>query len=181
MGEWNIEAKMQALAELADHAGAGLLFTESVIGAVMGGSIVRGVVVADPFGAWVVLGKVVIDATGDGDVAAFAGVEFTYGSKRDHAVMWYSLPQFHSPGFTDNNFTSMVDVTNIQDYTRAILSGRRYSRNAEIGRKLPSQQSPPENRLLDHGSYVAPARAVISLVTWCKPSRISSVSVVGLM
>jgi len=156
VGEWNIEAKTQALAEQARLAGASLLFNSSVIGAIVNGSKVRGVVVATPYGPAALLGKVVIDATGDGDVAAFAGAEFTYGSQRDHTVMWYSLPQFHSPGYTQNNFTSMVDVSNIRDYTRAILSGRRRGGESEGEIKIYAQQSPPGNRLLDHGSYVAP-------------------------
>ena len=99
---------------------------------------VRGVVAATRMGPVAVLGKVVIDATGDGDVAAFAGAEFTYGSARDHAVMWYSLAQFGAPGQTHNNFTSMVDVSNVVDYSRAILSGRRRG-----------------GRLHDHGAYIA--------------------------
>ena len=103
------------------------------------GSTVRGVVAATRTGPVAILGKVVIDATGDGDVAAFAGAEFTYGSARDHAVMWYSLAQFRAPGQTYNNFTSTVDVSNVVDYNRAILSGRRRG-----------------GRLHDHGVYVAP-------------------------
>jgi len=72
-----------------------------------------------------VLGEVVIDATGDGDIAAFAGANFVYGAERTHSVMWYSLAQYASPGRIRNNFTSTVDVSNIEDYTRAILAGRR--------------------------------------------------------
>ena len=156
VGEWNIEAKIQALAEQARCAGAEMLFNASVIGAIVDGKVVRGVLAATPFGPVALLGKVVIDATGDGDVAAFAGAEFTYGSQRDHAVMWYSLPQFSSPGYSQNNFTSMVDVSNIQDYTRAVLSGRRRGGEVEGGIKSPAQQPSPKNQLLDHGSYVAP-------------------------
>lgn len=79
-----------------------------------------------------------IDATGDGDVAAFAGAESTYGAERTHSVMWYSLAQYASPGTTRNNFTSTVDVSNIEDYTRAILAGRRRG-----------------EAMHDHGIYVA--------------------------
>ena len=84
------------------------------------------------------LAKVVIDTTGDGDVAAFAGAKYTYGSTREHAVMWYSLAQFVKPGYSQNNFTSMVDVSNIEDYTRAILAGRRRGPDCH-----------------DHGVYIA--------------------------
>jgi hypothetical protein len=53
--------------------------------------------------------------------------------------MWYSLAQFTTPGRTRNNFTSSVEISNVQDYTRAILAGRR--RGSEIH---------------DHGVYLAP-------------------------
>jgi ribulose 1,5-bisphosphate synthetase/thiazole synthase len=138
VGGWNIEAKAQALAQEAQSAGAEILFNAIVIGALVEGNAVSGVVLATPFGPAAVLGKVVIDATGDGDVAAFAGAGFNYGSARDHAVMWFSMPQFRSPAHTQNNFSSMVDVSNILDYNRAILSGRR--RGGELH---------------DHGTYIA--------------------------
>ena len=138
VGGWNIEAKAQALAQEAHTAGAEILFNAIVTGAVMDRNAVRGVVLATPLGPVVALGKVIIDATGDGDVAAFAGAEFTYGSARDHAVMWFSMPQFRTPAHTQNNFSSMVDVSNISDYNRAILSGRRRGGD-----------------LHDHGTYIA--------------------------
>jgi hypothetical protein len=74
-------------------------------------------------------------------VAAFAGADFVYGSERDHAVMWSALAQFPRPGLTRNHFTSMADVSNIEDLTRAILAGRRRGGKGDMH---------------DHGIYVAP-------------------------
>lgn len=108
------------------------------MGALIDGDRVRGVAVASRWGAFAISAEVVIDATGDGDVAAFAGAESTYGAERTHSVMWYSLAQYASPGTTRNNFTSTVDVSNIEDYTRAILAGRRRG-----------------EAMHDHGTYVA--------------------------
>jgi len=135
---WNIEAKMYALLKEAERAGVEVLFNAVTIGTVAEGNRVRGVIAATKFGVFAVLAKVVIDATGDGDVAAFAGAKYTYGSTREHSVMWYSLAQFVKPGRTQNNFTSMVDVSNIEDYTRAILAGRRRGPDCH-----------------DHGVYIA--------------------------
>ena len=136
---WNIEAKMHALMQEAERAGVDTIWNAIVTGAVMEGNRVRGIVVATRFGHFAVLGRVVIDATGDGDVAAFAGADEVGGLVRDRKVMWYSLAQFVTPGRTQNNFTSMVDVSNVADYTRAILAGRR--RGGECH---------------EHGIYVAP-------------------------
>ncbi len=153
---WNIEAKSQALRQAVEEAGVALYLNAMVIGTVVERDLtgfrnlsgladatsltaVKGVALATREGAGVILAQVVIDATGDGDVAAHAGAGATYGAARDHVVMWYSLAQFARPGRTRNNFTSMVDVSNVQDYTRAILAGRRRRRERDH----------------DHGVYVA--------------------------
>jgi ribulose 1,5-bisphosphate synthetase/thiazole synthase len=137
--KWNIEAKMYALLREAERAGVEATLQAITFGAVIEGNRVRGVVAATRWGPVALLAEAVIDATGDGDVAAYAGAEFVYGSEKDRTVMWYSLCQFQHPGKTKNNFTSMVDVSDVLDYTRAIVAGRR--------RGDPSYY--------EHGSYVA--------------------------
>lgn len=136
---WNIEAKMQALLAEAERVGVEVLWGALAYGTIMQGERVRGVVAATRWGPVALLAEVTIDATGDGDLAAFAGAEFLYGAERDHTTMWASLAQFSTPGRTRNNFTSSADVSNVEDYTRAILAGRR--RGHEVH---------------DHGTYLAP-------------------------
>jgi len=138
--KWNIEGKMHALLQEISENGVNLYFNVISIGAVVDKKHVKGVVIATRWGVYTVLADIIIDATGDGDIAAFAGAEHVYGSKKDSLVMWYSLSQYKSPGKTHNNFTSMCDVSNIEDYTRAILSGRRRGRKDDH----------------EHGIYVAP-------------------------
>ncbi|MGF6947938.1 hypothetical protein QF028_000443 [Neobacillus sp. B4I6] len=141
--KWNIEAKKFALLEMADRLGIELLFNTITFWAITKGTKVCGSLVATKWGAGTLWGDCVIDATGDGDLAAFAGAEFEYGSVRDHVVMWYSLAQYKEPGKLQNNFTSMVNVSDVQDYTRAILAGRR-------------RWSADVDGCHDHGIYVAP-------------------------
>lgn len=136
--KWNIEARMHALLRWTTEAGAHVFFRTIVVAALLEGDAVRGVALATPDGLRVVRARVVIDASGDGDVAAFAGARFIYGSARDRLPLWYSLAQFARPGRTRNNFTSAVDVSNVRDYTRAILAGRR------------------RGSVYDHGTYLAP-------------------------
>ncbi|MBD2868800.1 FAD-dependent oxidoreductase [Paenibacillus arenilitoris] len=136
--KWNLEAKMYALLRMANQAGVDPLFNAITFGAVKSGSRVIGAVAATRWGAYAATAHAVIDATGDGDVAAMAGAPFVYGSEKDHTVMWYSLAQFQTPVKLQNNFTSMVDVSNALDYTRAILAGRRRGSGCH-----------------DHGIYVA--------------------------
>jgi flavin-dependent dehydrogenase len=139
--KWNIEAKSYALLKEARAHGAEILFNCFVIGTLVEGNTVRGVVVATRTGPAIIRAKVTIDASGDGDVAAFGGADYVYGDERDHVVMWYALAQYTRPGLTRNHFTSMVDVSNVEDYTRAILAGRRRGAKGEMH---------------DHGIYVAP-------------------------
>ncbi|SFJ51205.1 FAD dependent oxidoreductase [Halobacillus dabanensis] len=138
--KWNIEAKMYTLLNEAEKAGVKTYLYATTIGTIMDGTQVKGVVVATKWGVFAIKAKVVIDATGDGDIAAFAGAEHVYGSETDQIVMWYSLAQFAKPGKSQNNFTSMVKVSDIEDYTRAIMEGRRRKRNRDCH---------------DHGIYVA--------------------------
>jgi flavin-dependent dehydrogenase len=124
-GVWNVEGKMHALLEWALETGVEVFFRSVGVGVIKRGDAVVGAVFASPDGLCLVRAKVTIDATGDGDLAAHAGARFVYGSERDGLVMWYSLAPLVKPGRPRNNFTSTVDVTDVKDYTRAILAGRR--------------------------------------------------------
>jgi hypothetical protein len=137
---WNIEAKMFSLLKEADAAGVEMcLRTTTFATIVERGNRVRGVVAATPYGLEGMLAKVTIDASGDGDVAAFARAEFVCQSAMDHVGMWHNFAQFVKPGKNTNHFTSSVEISNIEDYTRAILAGRRRGSNCH-----------------DHGIYLAP-------------------------
>jgi ribulose 1,5-bisphosphate synthetase/thiazole synthase len=137
--KWNIQAKAQAIREMALKAGVEILTQTQAFAVIMQENRIKGALFSTPVGPIALLAKVVIDATGDGDLAVYAGAEFNYGAARDHVTMWYSLGQFTHPGVTRNNFTSTVDVSNVEDYTRAILAGRRRG-----------------NGTSDHSIYVAP-------------------------
>lgn len=140
LARWNVEARTWALMEQAERAGVELWMNALAIGTIVDGSAVRGVVVATRFGPAALLGRVVIEATGDGDVAAFAGAECAYGSAREQAVMYGYMPQVPAPGRPRNVKTSMVDVRNVEDYTRMILAERRRRQDGDH----------------DHGIYLAP-------------------------
>jgi ribulose 1,5-bisphosphate synthetase/thiazole synthase len=127
--KWNIEAKMFALLDEAVKSGVHTLFNAITFDAITDRNQVNGCLVATRWGAYTVLAKVLIDATGDGDIAAYAGADYVYGSKSDRTVMWYSLAQFREPGKSKNNFTSMVNMEDIEDLTRAIVAGRRRGDN----------------------------------------------------
>ena len=124
-GAWNIEAKMYALLKDAQQAHVEPFFYSIVFAAILQDNQVRGVVAATPYGPMAVLSKMTADTTGDGDVAAFAGAEFHYGAARDHYPMWFNLAQYLQPTKSRWHFGHTVDLSNVDDHTRAILIGRR--------------------------------------------------------
>ena len=141
---WSIEAKIEALLRANVASGVELALNTLVIGTIVEetatGTAVRGIVAATRYGPVALLGQVVIDASGDGDVAAYAGADYVYGAERDHSLMYTYMAQVAQPGRPRNVKTSMIDVTNIEDYTRAIIDERRRRKERDH----------------DHGIYMAP-------------------------
>lgn len=137
-GRWNKECKMYALLKDSLNSGVEVIFNTITFAAVLQDNKVCGVITATPYGPMSVLGKIIADTTGDGDVAAFAGAKYTFGAARDHYPMLFNLAIYTSPTASTWHFMHTVDVTNVEDYTRGVLLGRRRGPVAH-----------------DHGIYIA--------------------------
>lgn len=74
----------ELLDDMVTQSGAEILFHTFLAGAYVEGDQVRGVIVQNKSGRSVIRSKVVVDCTGDGDVAALAGVPFTMGRDSDN-------------------------------------------------------------------------------------------------
>ncbi|MBQ8163653.1 MAG: FAD-dependent oxidoreductase [Clostridia bacterium] len=72
--------------EMLEEAGVDILLYTLVTDTIMNGNAVKGVVVQNKSGTGAYFAKVVIDASGDGDVAYYAGAEFTLGRESDHKM-----------------------------------------------------------------------------------------------
>jgi hypothetical protein len=83
---YDIERGKLVLQELAEGAGAELLLQAWTADAVVEGGAVRGVIVESKSGREAVRAKVVVDATGDADVAARAGVPVHVQEKGVHSL-----------------------------------------------------------------------------------------------
>ena len=77
------EALKNAYLRLLDEAGVQLRLYTNVVDAIAEGGRVRGVVTESKSGREAIFAKVVVDATGDGDVAARAGAAFDMGREGD--------------------------------------------------------------------------------------------------
>ena len=80
---FNGEEKKVALQELARAVGVKLYYHTLGAGVVMDGNTIAGLVVENAGGRQVILARMVIDATGHGDVAAAAGAAFGKGRTSD--------------------------------------------------------------------------------------------------
>jgi len=76
---YDVEAMKRAAAQMLQEAGVKLLLHTWVAQAILDGAILRGVFLENKSGRQAVLAKVVVDCTGDGDVAARAGAPYELG------------------------------------------------------------------------------------------------------
>ncbi len=80
---FDVEVMKYTLEQMMAQARVEYWYHAQVTDAVMDGNRVRGAFVESKSGREAVLGKVVIDCSGDGDLSARAGVKFQYGRERD--------------------------------------------------------------------------------------------------
>lgn len=79
----NPERLKTVLLEMLEEAGVKLLLYTFACAPVMEGNKIKGVIVENKTGRGAVLGKVVVDASGDGDIAARAGAPYYIGRETD--------------------------------------------------------------------------------------------------
>ena len=123
-GSWRIEPKMEWWRATLRAAGAEIWFGAIGCGTFVDRERVCGVVVATPQGRGVVLAKVVIDSTGNADLAAAAGAACLYTDDSDMAMQGTGLPprelgaSYTNTDFTITDETDMVDVTSLFVYAK---------------------------------------------------------------
>ena len=120
--------KASVLNRSLHDAGVSMFAGHVVFGVVMDGATVQGVLSAAEDGYHVFPCTVAIDGTGDGDLAASAGAEFSLGRQGDGFPQPYSYtPSRIVDGkLTHHNFDAgWVDPTDTLDYSRAHFEGRQ--------------------------------------------------------
>lgn len=115
-----------ALSAWMRESGVTLLSGLPVAGVYRDQNRITAVLALTPGGPVAIAASTVIDATGDGDLAAWAGAPYTYGSERDQLTQWYSFGKFTDKRpSVSRKYRSIVDVRSLRDITRGIVIGRR--------------------------------------------------------
>jgi hypothetical protein len=129
MAYFDREVYKKVAFDMMKESGVRLLLHTFVAGAVVENDRVKGLLVANKSGLSHVLGKVIVDATGDGDVAARAGAEFKWGRESDN------LGQPMTMFFEMSN----VDVSALKKYIDETPDDFEWTSNLYSRTPLPKQ------------------------------------------
>jgi len=109
------------LEDMALESGVKLLYHTEFIDVVMQGNVLRGVVIHNKAGTQLVMSKVVVDATGDGDVAVAAGCPYKMG--RDVDGLTQPMTLIFELANVKEEFMPSNDVLN-SEFERVKRSGK---------------------------------------------------------
>lgn len=126
----DVERAKGVLAKFVSHENIDVFLQSPVVDALMEGATITGVLVSTKEGLRAVKSRIVIDATGDGDVACFAGAPVQKG--RDDGLMQPVTLEFTLEGVDESR--AVVCIGDVDEVT---LNGERFldycSRCAEQG------------------------------------------------
>ena len=90
---WRIphECQKHVLFQMTMEAGVRVQVHTMAVDVIKEGNTVKGIITESKSGREAILAQAVIDATGDGDIAAFAGVEYLMGREEDQACQPVTL------------------------------------------------------------------------------------------
>ncbi|AQQ72294.1 putative FAD-binding dehydrogenase [Limihaloglobus sulfuriphilus] len=125
---WNCQVKQEWFRKAVREAGGDVWFDSMGCGAFVEGDTVKGLIVATPYGRGVVLCDVVVDGTGNGEVAIAAGARMLHASQVSAAMQGTGYSPNHLGAMYNNTDYLVVDESDIVDVTRAtIVARKKYS------------------------------------------------------
>ncbi len=138
---WHPEKKMEWWRSELRKAGADIWFGAIGCGALVDGNRVMGAVVATPERRGIILADVVVDSTGNADIAAAAGATCVTTDGSDIAVQGTGLPPrrlgatYTNTDFTIADPTDMVDVWHLRVYAK-----QKYGRAFDAGQLVDTRE-----------------------------------------
>jgi hypothetical protein len=140
-GGWNVEWKKEWYRRQLREAGADIWFGVLGCGAFVQSGRVKGVVVATPEGRGVVLAKVVIDSTGNADIAAAAGAQCVYTDGTSVAVQGAGLPPRQlGAGYTNTDWTFIDDADVIDVWRAFVVAKQKYKDAYDLGQLVDTRE-----------------------------------------
>ncbi len=138
---WNVEWKMEWYRREVRKAGADIWFGTLGCGALVEDGCVKGVVVATPQGRGVVLAKVVIDSTGNSDIAAAAGAQCIYTDGSHVAVQGTGMPP-RKPGasYTNTDYTLTDDADIVDMWRTYVVAREKYKQAYDLGQIIDTRE-----------------------------------------
>ena len=138
---WRPEQRAQWWRQTLLDEGAEVWFGSMGCGAVVQGDRVVGAVVATPQGRGVVLADVVIDSTGNADIAAAAGAETDYTDAGEFGMQGTGLPPRRlGAAYTNSDFT-LVDETDLLDVWHVfVYSKQKYPEAFDQGQLIDTRE-----------------------------------------
>lgn len=139
---WNIEAKKMTLLEQFTGHGGTLLLRTFVVDVWVRERTIHRLVVLTPDGLGLIEAGIVVDATGDGDVAAFAGIPYEIGDGKGN-VQTFNMCDWRMQGdlFGINLDLGVVDATDVFDTTRGIIVGHENAKSDDFSSFLSVRES----------------------------------------
>lgn len=151
-GRWHHNARSLALLDWFEQERIRFVGGQMLWGALRNadGRLVKAVFTASEEGVFSVSAEAFIDSTGDGDLAATAGAEFSQGRGGDGRTLSYSQASFFVVEDANgrrvnwkNYDAGWVDATDPEDISRAMLEGRsQYLRDVWTQPDRPLQLAP---------------------------------------
>ncbi len=123
------------------NAGAEVWFGVIGCGAFVDKGRVKGIVVATPQGRGVVLAKVVIDSTGNSDIAAAAGAGTMYTGADEVAQQGTGLPPVRLAAVYTNNDFTITDETDMADVWHLFVYAKdKFAKEFDLGQLVDTRE-----------------------------------------
>ncbi|MBI5386669.1 MAG: FAD-dependent oxidoreductase [Verrucomicrobia bacterium] len=138
---WNPEHKIEVYRRELRKAGVDIWYGCLGSGAVVENGRVKGVIVLTPQGRGVVLAKMVVDSTGNADIAAAAGAPCRYTDETDVAVQGTGLPPKElGQKYTNTDYT-FVDDNDIFDLWRVLVTAKvKFKAAYDLGQLIDTRE-----------------------------------------
>ncbi|MEM3905916.1 MAG: FAD-dependent oxidoreductase [Nitrososphaerota archaeon] len=109
---FDVEAMKIVADQMLEEAGVKLMLHTCAIGVLMQGNVLRGIEIHNKSGRSIVLGKVIVDATGDGDIAVMAGAPYEKGREEDGLTQPMTL-NFRMGGVETDKMPSREEINRL--------------------------------------------------------------------